>query len=71
MKYVRKAISLLQISTPSATAATTTMQRQGCIMYPVVIMIRKHIDGLMRIDMFQQGKAYWEQTCLLIAGVTR
>ena len=38
MKYVRKAISLLQISTPSAIAATTTMLRLGCITYSQDIM---------------------------------
>lgn len=31
MKYVRKAISLLQTSTPSATEGITSMRRQGCI----------------------------------------
>ena len=49
MKYVRKAISLLQISIPSATAAITTMQKPSCIMYPVVILIRRLNGGLMRM----------------------
>lgn len=39
MKYVRKAISLLQISTPSATVATTTMQKPGYTTYSQGIMM--------------------------------
>lgn len=44
MKYMRKAISLLQISTPSATAATTTMQKPGCTIYSRGIMMPQHVD---------------------------
>lgn len=45
MKYVRKAISLLQISTPSATAVTTMMQKPGCITCSRGIMIPQHVDS--------------------------
>lgn len=46
MKYVRKAISLLQISTPSATVATT-MRRQGCTTCS---------RGIMNLNMKEIGK---------------
>ena len=50
MKYVRKAISLLQISTPSATAATTTMQKPSCIMYPVIqVLLEKIITWVRKL----------------------
>ena len=47
MKYVRKAISLLQISTPSATAATTTMQK------PSYTTCSR---GIMNLNMKEIGK---------------
>ena len=47
MKYVRKAISLLQISTPSATEGITSMQKPGCTIYS---------RGIMNLNMKEIGK---------------